>query len=49
MFVDLRSKSLFEKQLTLEIPKNIIPSSEYLEVAVIGRFLKDTCVMYFNF
>lgn len=37
MFVDLRTQSLFEKQLTLEIPKNVISGSEYIEVSVIGK------------
>ncbi|XP_065223295.1 CD109 antigen-like isoform X2 [Planococcus citri] len=36
MFIDLRTNTLFEKQLTLDIPKNIISSSEYIEVSVIG-------------
>ncbi len=38
MFVDLRGQSIFEKQIAIEMPKNLVPGSEYIEVSVIGKF-----------
>ncbi|KAK7574336.1 hypothetical protein V9T40_011527 [Parthenolecanium corni] len=39
MFVDLRTQSSFEKKISLNIPKNVIPGSEYIEVSVIGDII----------
>ncbi|XP_015369821.1 PREDICTED: CD109 antigen-like isoform X2 [Diuraphis noxia] len=39
IFVDLRKESSFEKNITLEIPNNIVPDSEFIEIGAVGDIL----------
>lgn len=38
IFVDLRSESNFKKNITLDIPANIVQGSEQIEVSAVGKF-----------
>ncbi|XP_050529257.1 CD109 antigen-like isoform X2 [Daktulosphaira vitifoliae] len=38
-FVDLRKDSTFAKNITLDIPTNIVPDSEYIEIGAVGDIL----------
>ncbi|XP_050425560.1 CD109 antigen-like isoform X2 [Adelges cooleyi] len=38
-FVDLRKDTTFEKNITLDIPANIVPESEYIEIGAVGDIL----------
>ena len=37
MFADLRSKPRFDKNVVLDVPKNIVPGSEHIEISIIGK------------
>ncbi|XP_027843967.2 CD109 antigen-like isoform X1 [Aphis gossypii] len=39
IFVDLRKESSFEKNITLDIPSNIVPDSEFIEIGAVGDIL----------
>jgi CD109 antigen len=36
--VDLRKETSFEKNITLDIPQNIVPDSEFIEIGAVGMF-----------
>ncbi|XP_025405669.1 CD109 antigen-like isoform X2 [Sipha flava] len=38
-FVDLRKETSFEKNITLDIPQNIVPDSEFIEIGAVGDIL----------
>uniref|UniRef100_A0A2H8TEP0 TEP1-F n=1 Tax=Melanaphis sacchari TaxID=742174 RepID=A0A2H8TEP0_9HEMI len=39
IFVDLRKETSFEKNITLDIPSNIVPDSEFIEIGAVGDIL----------
>lgn len=40
IFVDLRDKSNFNGNFTIEIPKNVVPDSTRIEVGAVGKYLQ---------
>lgn len=51
-FVDLRKETSFEKNITLDIPLNIVPDSEFIEIGAVGMYfyhLKRICLILINF
>lgn len=36
-FVDLRKETSFEKNITLDIPANVVPDSEFIEIGAVGE------------
>lgn len=48
MFVDLRNQKMFEKNITLDIPKNVVSGSEHIEVSIIGKFNTNNIVLLFS-
>jgi CD109 antigen len=36
IFVDLRNKQPFQTTVTLDVPKNIVPGSDMVEVSAVG-------------
>lgn len=36
VFVDLRNKGPFQTVVTLDVPKNIVPGSDMVEVSAVG-------------
>lgn len=45
-FVDLRKETLFERNITLDIPANIVPDSEYIEIGAVGKYYNQGCEFY---
>ncbi|BES88505.1 thioester-containing protein [Nesidiocoris tenuis] len=39
VFIDLRAKDSFSTNVTIDIPVNIVPQSEFVEVSVVGNLL----------
>lgn len=39
VFIDLRDKNSFNEKIQLDIPKNIVYGSEYVEVSAVGDIL----------
>lgn len=38
-FIDLRTQNELKKNITLDIPQNIVPGSEYIEISAVGDIL----------
>lgn len=38
IFVDLRSKRELKENVTIDLPNNIVPDSEFIEVSAVGEY-----------